>query len=275
MKRLLLLTMALTLGLMPPSSLAADKQVVTILPPYNDQKLLHHYFSTLLSLVLRKGDPGEAYEIRPLPTIDRAEAMLELVKKGGALDVAWAADWDKRTKRIHAIPIPTLGGLMGYRSPIIKYSRVEEFRKVKSIEDLQKYKACSGTTWADSDVLRKNGLQVLAVRQKNMMFWRLQRDECDYFPRSVVEGGLEMVNYGNEYPDLIFFRDLVIHYDLPIYFYVSYQNDALHTIINRGMSEAEKDGSLQRLLQSHPLTRGATELMQTPSATLIELRNER
>lgn len=109
-----------------------------------------YYPEALLTLLLDKtridyGDFRLEYT-HENHTADRLRAML--VGDQG-LDVMWSSATLRRKQEMRAVEYDIFRGLHGYRQLLIRIEDVENFRKIKTINQLKNYQGGLGSQWAD------------------------------------------------------------------------------------------------------------------------------
>ncbi len=206
------------------------------------------YYISLLKNALNKTTSTDGpYELRKIPdyeTMGRRITMLE----DGHFDIIRLALNKKRYKRLLAIKIPLLQGLLGYRIFLIHKDSINNFRTVKTLGELKaKFNAGFGSHWADMKILRNNGIRVDGAVALEHLYRMLAIKRFDYFPRSIEEIWQELEVRRKQYPEITIERNLCLYYDYPAYFFVRKQDIKLADRIERGLQIALKDKSFKRL----------------------------
>lgn len=253
-------------------SLLYPIEQVRVRPPQSEEDSSNSYFVALLQLALDKTEEeyGKAeVEITDF-NVTQARALIEL-ENGKNLDVDWAGTDIEREKRLEAIRIPLIGGLLGYRVPVIKKEDKELFDHIYTLEDLKYFKAVQGTHWPDSDILESSGLSVLRVPKFGNMYSLLLGGRVDYFPRGINEVYAEVKTFGKG--ELIAYDELIIEYKFPMYFFTSKKNLGLAKRISIGLNRAIDDGSFMELIKTHPVTKFIFPLEKYKNARIIHIDN--
>lgn len=264
--------LALAVSLALPGQPRAEPLLVKIRSEQSPRDLSHDYFVKLLELAL--GKTQEEYGVARVmvtsfnPTQKRALHELSL---GGVLTVDWAGTSREREKMLRPIRVPLIGGLLGYRVPVIHRDSVASFSSVRTLDDLKLHTAVQGTHWPDTDILEGAGLKVQRVSSFGLMYDLLLRGRADYFPRGLNEVYAEL----KAVPDgtLVAFDSLLIAYPLPMYFFTGRHNEELAQRIEKGLRMAIADGSFMRFMEHHPATAPMFPLSKYARSRVIRLAN--
>lgn len=235
------------------SSGSASETVRTI-PPQSEFDGSHGYFVSLLKLTLKKTD-GEYGPAQVVFTekMQQGRALYEL-QRGKRIDVYWAGTSIEREHHLFVIRIPLVKGLLGFRMAIIHRDHREAFSRIRSLEDLKPYCVCQGAHWPDSDILEAAGLNVMRNPVYESMFLQVNKGRCHYYLRGIHEGLAEIEAAAKRYPDLVLYRDLIVYYPFPMYFFVSPKRKELFNRLTEGLKQAVADGSFELHMRRHPVT---------------------
>lgn len=165
--------------------------------------------------------------------------------EAGALDIIWTLANRKYETDYQAIYYPLYYGMFGLRLPIVKNENRNIFAGVRTLEDLKQYRVGQGLGWADTDILKANGLDVVAVTKYHTHFPMLEGDRFDYFPRAMHEPWNEVKN--NAEYNLTVDPHILIRYRVGFYFFVLKENKELIAYLNEGMRILEESGEHKRI----------------------------
>lgn len=250
-----------------PQSLRIPKARV-----FNDSA--HDYFTELLQKALRKAANGRPVP-RLVPTLQMApERTVRELKSGRTIDIFWLGGSKERARDLLLIPVPLERGLIGYRQFIVRKDRVAEFDEINSLTDLAGLKGCVGAQWIDTDILQDAKLSLVTSVGYESMFKQLVAGRCDYFPRAIHEAKIEMANRASQYPELVVYDSLMLHYPFAVYFFVRKQDVALAKWVQDGLEQMIDDGEFMNFMQQHPHTRLAFPLYNSAHKRLISLPND-
>lgn len=271
MKPLIVIFSAALLTLLLSQWAVAEPQTLRIPKPRSELDTSYSYYTQLLQKVLIKAAKGrEVPLLVPTLAMEQERAVHELVR-GNVIDIFWMGTNKIRTKTLRAVPIPLERGLMGYRQFIIHRSRLAEFEQVKSLEDLRRFTACQGAQWPDTDILRDANLKVMTSTGYENLFKQVAAGRCDYFPRGFHEIKIELAKRENEFPDLMHYDSLILHYPFAVYFFVQRDNKVLAAWLQEGLERMINDGELLEHMQNHPHTRRVFPLARVQNQHLINL----
>jgi len=251
----------------------AQPNTVRVLAAQSREDVSHGYFIELLTLTLIKSSPK--YPTKAVQVLGEGEIThgrtLRLLSDN-VIDVFWSGTNTQREQDLLPVRIPLFKGLLGYRVLLIHKSNHEKFIGIRE-KGLQSLIACQGEHWPDSDILEDNNFQVARVVRFDSMFKMLNQNRCDYFPRSIFEGYAELISAQQLYPDLMMFDDVILRYNFPMYYFVSLENPELAKQIEYGFKQANADGSLQKLMARHVVTKQLYPLSQWRDKHYIHLIN--
>ncbi|MCL1144214.1 hypothetical protein [Shewanella gaetbuli] len=250
---------------------ASANQVVRIESAQSDDNVSHVYYQDLLVKILQNTEAE--YGPMKVETFDMNVSQsrgLQLLDSD-VLDVFWAGTSQVREQQYGAIPIPLVGGLLGLRVPVIRQQNLALFESITEAEQLKKLKACQGSQWPDSDILAHNGYTLERVISFNLMYSMLRQGRCDYFPRGVNEVYAELTAPSNQ--SLIAYEGLLLHYPLPIYFFVNKQKTELHQRLTLGLTRLVEQGELKTFILQHPTTKDIFPLSRFNQSRIFELTN--
>ncbi|HEY8939386.1 MAG TPA: diguanylate cyclase [Cellvibrio sp.] len=226
------------------------------------------YAKGLLKLALSKAQ--DKYELQEAIPNTSEERMVNMLMDN-QLDVVWYATTNDLEERLLPIRICIYRGLLGYRALMIKKGMQHKFDGIKTLEDLKRVSLGQGRFWADTNVLTANHLNVVKVLKYEGLFYMLDGDRFDAFPRGVHEPWSEI----NRYPKLSLDveKNLLISYINPFYFFVNKSNTKLAKDIERGLRIAIEDGSFDEYFFNDPTVKDVVEKANLKSRTIIHLDN--
>lgn len=189
--------------------------------------------------------------------------------EAGETDVIWATTSKELEEKFIAVRVPLYKGLMGYRTLLIKPDKQALFNNIQTLDDLKKVTLGQVHSWADTAVLEANGLKVIKATKHKSLFNRLKKGSFDAAPRAIHETILE----ASEHPELTSEKRLLLHYQLPMYFFVNPRKPELAHQLTYGLSKAIRDGSLDILLYRQESVKQAVAEIQNSTRIRIELDN--
>jgi hypothetical protein len=226
----------------------------------------------VLKLALSK--TGKPYVLQPSP-IGRANSQrtADAMVADGPIDVQWVAAELIYDQKLSPVLFPIDMGLLGYRLLLINGSRQDEFRQIKTIDDLRKMVALQGAGWADVNVLRRAGLRVRTAPTYVDLFRMTVNGRADYFPRGAYEAYGEKIKFADSAPGLEVEDSLVLRYRFSDIFYVKKTDRQLHDDLYRGLVTAFEDGSFRALFLSNPDVQAVLTNAHLKTRRVIEIDN--
>lgn len=244
-----------------------------IAKPRSEFDINHQYYTSLLKKALAKAAGGRAIpELKPTFAMEQGRALRELAK-GESLDVFWVGTDLAKEQEFRAIRIPLERGLMGFRKFILRKDSIKKFDAIRSVQQLQQLTACQGAFWPDVEIMRSSGLKVEEAPVYENIFKQLVAKRCDYFPRGLHEGVIELEKRRPLYPQLVRYNKLMLHYPFAVYFFTRKENEALALWIEQGLEQMIDDGELLAHMQQQELTRHVFPLQHHSSDPWISIKN--
>lgn len=225
---------------------------------------------TLLKHVARQLNYDVIYPYSNLP---QGELTLNRTKKdtlAGQLDVFWSMTSEALEEEFHAIKIPVYRGLFGFRIPLVAANHINRFADVKTLNDLNQYKAGSGTYWPDTSIIRHNSIPVVTTLKYKNLFPMLEGGRFDYFPRGLNEPWGEIERFASL--NLAVDKHIMFQYISPVYFFVKKQS-ALVPTLTRVLNEMADNGDIKSLFFADPDIQKALTAANVGSRTVFKLEN--
>lgn len=226
------------------------------------------YCMGMLDLALSHIDHQYNIEIA---TGERTSARAIEDVRSGELGLIWGSANEDIESTLLPIRIPLYKGLLGHRVFIIRKDNQHKFKRIKTLGDLKQISLGQGTTWADTDILEHNNLNVIRVNKYPGLFHMLDGGRFDAFPRGLQEPWGEIASHPSM--DLAVEEDLMLVYRMPFYLFVSRDNPTLAADIERGLNKAIADGSFDEYFYSDPTVQDALNRANIENRTIIELEN--
>ncbi|WP_016957630.1 hypothetical protein [Catenovulum agarivorans] len=227
-----------------------------------------NYMTGLLELALSYSD--KTYRLTDTDELLSKSRALESMKNG-SIHVTWGGTSEKMESDYIPVRIDTYRGLMSHRILLIRSGDQARFSQIKTAADLQKIKFGQGHRWQDTKILEAAGLKVIKSNKKNNLYFMLDGDRFDAFPRGASEAIVE-VNSHPELP-LAIEQDLVIIYPLPTYFFVSKHYPALAKDLEFGMEAILADGKFDEYFYGSPEIQATLEGVKLSQRRAIRLEN--
>ena len=228
------------------------------------------YYLALLELALEnsKSEFGEYQLKKSVQPMYQGRSLVE-IKYNRNVNITWTMTSKEREQAVNPIRIPLLRGLGGYRIFLIKQGQQAKFAKINSAKQLNKLFAGQGYDWPDSKILTDNNYRLITGPGHKILFNMLQHGRFDYMPRALHEAWNEV----EIFKGLQVESTLALHYPSPYYFFVSYDNPRLKERIEKGLMNAEKNGSFQKLFDSHQVTKNMLAAAKLTQRKVFKLKN--
>jgi hypothetical protein len=191
--------------------------------------------------------------------------------QSGDLDVMWSMTSKSLEQQYQAVYIPIFRGLLGMRIAIVKAQNANLLSKVKNLNDLKRFSAGQGKFWPDSQILEANDLKVVKTLKYVNLFYMLEGERFDYYPRGLNEPWDEVERYKDL--NLVVDSNVLIRYRAPLYFFVKKSNQGLAQILDNTLNQMVNDGSFNRLFFANEQITSALELSNVTQRVLIDLDN--
>ena len=227
----------------------------------------YFYIKTLLSLALAQTDDQfEPVILVPDSEVASQEEQFRRLTLG-TTDVNWSITSIKREQQHIAVRVPLTAGLFGYRVILIRASD-ERFDDPLGVAELKALTAVQGAGWPDNNVLNYNGFNIITDTYRGA-FNSLSNGRADYFPRAANEVFTELSSRATN--DLIIAKHVTLHYDNPMFFFVTKSKPELAQRLEKGLAILAANGDLSRLLTSQHFYIRARNLLI--GRALIRLEN--
>lgn len=191
--------------------------------------------------------PGN-YLVQTWPLrVERNRALHE-VARGQYLDVAWAVTSREREAALLPVRIPLDRGLSGWRIALVRRADSQRFAGVGNLGELARFRAGQGYDWAETAVLRSNGLPVVTGNNTDSLPAMLAAGRFDYYPRPLGQAWTEAQRHGQL--GLVVEPHLALHFPSAVYFFVTKTSTALATALEQGLRKAIDNGTFERLFLS-------------------------
>ncbi|MFH4664854.1 transporter substrate-binding domain-containing protein [Vibrio cidicii] len=148
------------------------------------------------------------------------------------------------------VPHAVCGGILGCRVLIVRRGEQDQFAQL-SLSELQQRIAGIPSTWADAELLRQNGFQVLEQGTLAQQFLLQQEGLCDFIPLGINEAQSLLNDHPQEASRLVIEPSLMLFYPLPIVFYVNPSQTKLQKDLKLGLQTLEQRGVLEHIYRKH------------------------
>ena len=204
------------------------------------------YYIKLLELSLEKTkDTHGPYEMVLTDTAYFQREGLVNMRRGEDIDVIYTMTSNAREMVFRPVRIPILKGLAGHRISFVKEGDEDIMVNVTLKADLANFAFTQGSDWPDTEILEKNGLEVIKNQNYNELFNILLNGRADAFPRAATEITGEIEAHKDK--KIALEQNVVIQYPTAFYYFVKKSNTSLAERIEAGLKKAIEDGSFQTM----------------------------
>jgi hypothetical protein len=210
-----------------------------------DSQYMYDYELLRLALEKTRAEFGP-YELHASEIgMSQARAAQEIQAGSGKVNIFARSTAIEHETRLLAVRIPLDKGLISYRVFLIREEDQPRFSSVRSLDDLRKLSVGSYTTWADTNILRDNGFNVVTGESYEGLFRMLMASRFDFFSRSVDEAYREYDERKDLLPTMKVEGALLLYFPTTRYFFVqrSAEGERLARRVEQGLNRMIKDGS--------------------------------
>lgn len=226
------------------------------------------YMLDLMKLALSYSSKQYNY-LETSETLTR-NAQVEALRNG-ELTVMWGGTSEQMESDFTPVRIDGYRGLMSLRFFIIRKGDQHRFDAVYNANDLKAFKLGQGKTWQDGNILEQAGFNVVRTVKKEGLFYMLEGDRFDAFPRGATEAWKEVDKY-KQLP-LTVEEKLVLSYTLPTYFFVNNNHPQLAEDIEAGLERAIADGQFDDYFYNNDRVRDFLTNAQLDKRRVINITN--
>ena len=191
--------------------------------------------------------------------------------KNGDIDIMWMMTTPELESELETIYFPIMRGTLGMRVGLVKREQQDLFANVSSLTDLQRFNPGQGTYWADTFILEGNNIEVVKTVKYNNLFYMLEGERFDYFPRGIFEAWPEAERFADL--NLAVDEHVLIKYKAPMYFYTSKENAALARQIFTELESMTASGEYQELFFANSMVQSGLNNANLTNRRVIELTN--
>jgi ABC-type amino acid transport substrate-binding protein len=233
---------------------AAEPMAYIYNAPESALDVRYQYHWQILDTALKKTeDRFGPYAMVKSEVMTEKRQAHELAAASGKLTVMYLGTTPAFERDLIGIHIPVDRNLGGYCIFLIRKERMEEFNRVRSLDDLRRYSFGLGLGWEDVDILRHNDLRVVTGSDYDGLFEMLVHRRFDVFLRAAVEILDEYGQRKETMPDLAIEDSLILYYPLPMYFWFPKTDEGrrLAERAEAGMRLMIEDGTYDRIFDQH------------------------
>lgn len=233
----------------------------------------HLWSNSILRLALEKTqEEFGPYILETAPTMSYARQWQSLKDNrfpnyffGAPYEPELAADPD-----LSHVPFPVERGLLGYRVCFYPENKGPYIRELANSNRIRELSHGQGEGWADTEVLRFNGFNVVEVKNYDNLFKMTAAARFHFFCRGIAEVKAEYLRH-QATKNLALDKTLAFRYQFPVFLFTHSSNQTGLKRVEMGLKKAFSDGTLRTLSQAHYSE--ALEFVQLEKRKIIELEN--
>lgn len=211
------------------------------------------------------------YEMHNLGMAPPQIRSFKQLQQSTGVDIYWSMTSPEREKETIPVRIPLFKGLHGYRLLIINKNSQARFKSLTSLEQLQSFSAGLGLGWPDVQILEQNGINVTTHLGVTRLLNMLKNDRYDYLSLSVIDPIEKLLAPHTD--QLMIEPRLLLHYTVPVYFFVNPQRPQLAKRVKEGLTLAIRDGTFEKIFDNMLTTDQHLRLIAMCHRHKIELEN--
>lgn len=154
-------------------------------------------------------------------------------------------------KSLIKIHTPLCKDLLSHRLLIINNKKLDTFALSTTSADLRQLTAGIPATWVDADILRSNNCHVYEHGDLHDILIALEIGKCDYVPLGANEINAIFNEFKCAERGLVLDSHHVIHYPLPLVFYVNQARVDVANWLKLGLHSAMQSGAFDKLFNDY------------------------
>jgi hypothetical protein len=213
------------------------------------------------------------YEMVRSESMSERRQAFELKNATGKLTVMYLSPTPDFEATLLPIRIPVDRNLGGYCVFLIREQDQAEFRAVRTLDDLRRFRLGLGLGWIDVGILSASGFRVVTGSSYDGLFEMLVDRRFDAFPRGAVEILDEYDRRKASLPALHIEETMIFYYPLPMYFWFAKTPYGRHLAqrAQEGMWIMIRDGTYDRIFDKYQ--RHKIEQLGLKKRRIFRIRN--
>lgn len=210
----------------------------------------HAYKFALIKQVLEVTRPefGD-YRLAPFHDEPSYKRQAVLISEGQILNLLWASPGTVVARAdVYPVPIDILKGLLGYR---VCLKNPDNFPDMQQLKDLGQLTIGQVFNWQDNAIYKHNGLTPKPSPTFEALFDMLGAKRFQCLALGADEAMRVFREKKPEFPFLAVDSDVLIHYDYPVYLYVSKNAPLLAKRVELGLKKLQGNGDFDRLFNKY------------------------
>jgi hypothetical protein len=221
------------------------------LPP--EQAPKNTYRAELYKLLLDVTRPefGD-YQLQSYTGAIAARRQALLMSEGVQLNVHWASPGTPIAEAdVIKIPVDIQRGLLGYRVCLTTAPINFPWADVVDLKSLELVRIGQVDSWPDSDIYTFNRLNLVGTPSFDGLFEMLAANRFDCLALGVDEVGTIYREKKAKFANMRIEESLIIHYEFPVYMYVSAKRPDIAKRLRRGFEIIQHNGQFDGLFERY------------------------
>jgi hypothetical protein len=181
-------------------------------------------------------------------TTTRALRSIDTDKIINVFIAAASNDWDSIAT---PIKVPIRLGQLSYRLLLVNKSNLDKFKTIDSLTELKELTAGVQQGWTINDVFKTTNIKTVQASNFEGLFFMLENNRFDYFPRAIYEAYNELKNRQNIFKDIVVEPTLALYIPSASYVYVSKNEPKIANRLEFGLQKLAKSGELKALFNKY------------------------
>ncbi len=158
------------------------------------------------------------------------------------------AHYDERIAFVLSPPI--MRRFLGYRQLIIRKRDHERLTRIESLEDLRQFRVGQAAGWPDSELLEKNGFEVVQADAYHSLFPMLVHGRFDLLPLGAGEVEEALASFPDYAEELEVAEGIVLYYPWPVHVMVTRKQPELAERLQFALDIADRQGLIETLFDT-------------------------
>jgi hypothetical protein len=221
------------------------------LPPEEAPKNIYRAELYKLLMDVTRAEFGD-YQIQSYTKATASRRQALLISAGDQLNVHWTSPGTPiANANVIKIPVDIQRGLLGYRVCLTNAQSRVPWSSVVDLKSLEQVRIGQVDSWPDFDIYKFNHLNLVGTPSFDGLFEMLAANRFDCLALGVDEAGTIYRDKKAKYASLKIEESLLIHYDFPVYIYVSANRPDIAKRFLRGFEIIQNNGQFDTLFDHY------------------------
>ncbi|MBD1388292.1 diguanylate cyclase [Neiella sp. HB171785] len=211
------------------------------------------------------------YSFQPIAATSMVGSRQVSEVQRGNLSFAALSTSNDIEAKLRPIRIPIYKGLLGHRIFLIRSGEQSRFENITQLAELKRFTAGQGRFWGSTPVFKNAGMPTITPTKYKSLFYMLDGERFDYFPRGILEIYSELAQYADL--NLAIEPNLMLVYPTAMYLFTSKENEAFAADLESAFNLAISDGSFDQWFYNHPMIKEALSKVNIASRKILHIDN--